>query len=98
MLESSELITIRRLPDGPPQPVTIASRAEDRLTLKASAEHPNGFETGALVEINCPEGFYLGEIAGRQKEEPQIVVAVEHFVDRAALAEIESAWKPAEGG
>jgi len=97
MLESSEFATIRRLPDGSARTARIASRSADRLTLVSFHDEPDGaFDAGALVEIDSSEALYLGEVIGRQKDS-LVTVVVEHFIDRAALAEIERVWKTAEG-
>ncbi|HLW75692.1 MAG TPA: hypothetical protein VKS01_01885 [Bryobacteraceae bacterium] len=89
-------MTIRRLPDGPRQSARITNRTIDHITLIPSGENANEMGAGSLVEIDGVEGFYLGEIVALQAES-KILVAIEHFVDRAALAEIESVWKPASG-
>jgi len=91
---SDEFVTIRRLPDGTAQAARITNRAPGRLALAPVGHEPaQGFDAGVLVEIGAPEAVYLGEIIGRQKDS-LVTVAVEHFIDRAALAEIEKVWKP----
>jgi hypothetical protein len=96
MSKPSDFVTIRRLPDGRAQPARMTDRTADRVTVAPAGEDWVGLETGSLVEIDAPEVLYLGEIAGCQPDS-LVVVSVEHFVDRAALAEIESVWKPAAG-
>ncbi len=93
--EPSELVTIRSLPDGQAQPARIAAQTPDRMTV-ALGDEGSGPEIGATVEIDAPEFIYLGEIVGRQAGSG-VIVAVEHFVDRAGLDEIQNAWKTAEG-
>jgi hypothetical protein len=97
MPESNEFVRIRSLRDGSVQTAQIAHRAPGRLALAALGGDPDlVLKAGALVEIDCPEAVYLGEVIGRQKDS-LVTVAVEHFIDRATLAEINKVWRPAEG-
>jgi hypothetical protein len=97
MPEPNEFVTIRRLPDGAAQSARIANQTPDRLALAPLGDEPGlGFDTGMLVQIDTPKVMYLGEVIGRQ-EDALVTVAVEHFIDRAALAEIEKVWKTTEG-
>jgi hypothetical protein len=94
---STEFVTIRRLPDGAAQSARIANQSPDRLALTPAGDEPGlGFDAGMLVQIDSPEAVYLGEVIGRQNDS-LVTVAVEHFIDRAALAEIEKVWKTTEG-
>jgi hypothetical protein len=94
---ATEFVTIRRLPDGAAQSARIANQAPDRLALAPAGDEPSlGFDAGTLVQIDSPEAVYLGEVIGRQHDS-LVTVAVEHFIDRAALAEIEKVWKTTEG-
>lgn len=92
MPEPSEVVTIRRLPDGDAQPARVAVRTSDRLALVPAGGPEEGFEAGTLVEIEDAQALYLGQVVGRQPDS-LVDIAVEHFIDRAALAEIEKAWK-----
>jgi hypothetical protein len=97
MLGSNDFVTIRRLPDGTAQTAQVSNRAPGRLALAAVGDEPVlPFEAGALVEIDSPEAVYLGEVIGRHQDS-LVTVAVEHFIDRAALAEIEKVWNSTEG-
>lgn len=100
MAEASEAVTIRRLPRGEARAARIAVRSSDRqrdldrLGVRLTAGEAEAFEAGTLVEIDAAQTFYLGEVTERQQDS-LVTVAVEHCVDRAALAEIEKAWEPA---
>jgi hypothetical protein len=54
---------------------------------------------GTLVEIEGAEAIYFGEVVACQSDPSgpaganRFTVSVEHFIDRAALAEIDTAWK-----
>jgi hypothetical protein len=97
MFDPSDLVTIRRLPDGEAHSARIANRAPGWLALAPLGDQTGaGFDAGALVEIDGPEAMYLGEVTGRQKDS-LVTVAVAHFVDRAALAQIEKVWGTAQG-
>ena|ERR1700730_10700321 len=96
MSEATEFVTVRRLPDGGAQTALIANRAPDRLALAPVGDEPSlGFEAGMLVQIDSPAATYLGEVIGRQKDS-LLTVAVEHFIDRSALTEIQKVWKKPE--
>jgi len=96
MFEPSEIVTIRHLPDGDAHPARIVNQAADRIDLMPIAEVSDEWQTGALVEIRSPKAIYLGEVAGRQPDS-LVTVAVEHFIDRASLAQVEKVWKTTEG-
>lgn len=49
-----------------------------------------GVEAGTLVEIDTPRALYLGETLSAAG--PEIAVALEHSLDRAALAAIHRVW------
>lgn len=95
MFEGNETATIRRLPSGTAQPARIEQRASDRLGVWVTAGGAEAFEAGALVEIAGEQAVYLGEVVDRQPDS-RVTVTVEHFIDRAALAEIERGWKTGE--
>jgi hypothetical protein len=93
MPEPERQVTIRRLPDGEPQPATEHSLAGVLLRV----ELPPGpasrqFGMGALVEVESAETLYLGEVQGCQGL--LLLIAVEHAVDRTALAAIQRIWQP----
>lgn len=97
MPESDEAATIRCLPDGTAQTARLTTRTPGRLELTPGGGKPmRAIAVGALVEIDTPAAVYLGEVIGLQKDS-QVTVAVEHFIDRAALEEIDKVWRPAEG-
>ena len=91
MSEPSEVGIIRRLPDGAPHPARIVNREADRLSV-SFIEDPSGeFKAGTLVEIDSPQALYLGEIASREPDS-FLTITVEHFIDHAALDEIQKSW------
>jgi hypothetical protein len=100
MSEASEAVTIRRLPRGEARAARIGyresgrHRGSDRLGVRLTAGEGEAFEAGTLVEIDAAQAVYLGEVVDRQQDS-LVTVAVEHCIDRAALAEIEKAWEPA---
>lgn len=101
MSDTSEIGTIRMLPDGGERSARITSQASDRLTVDPIDVHPVDeqscrFPAGTLVEIQTPVSIFLGEVVGSGPNS-QITVAVEHFVERASLAEIAQGWKAVEG-
>lgn len=97
MPESDEFVTIRRLPDGTAQTARLTSRVPGCLALAPIVDEPvAALAVGALVEVDSREAVYLGQVVGLQKDS-HVTVAVEHFIDRAALAEIDKVWGPTEG-
>jgi hypothetical protein len=92
MAEGSAAVTVRRLPDGDAQPARIESREHDQLLIALPDESAaREFEAGALIEIQSEEAVYLGAVLHRH--DLQVTIFVEHAVNRAALAEIEDAWR-----
>jgi hypothetical protein len=92
MPEGSAAATVRRLPDGDAQPARIESREHDRLLIALPGDAAaREFDAGALIEIQSEEAIYLGAVLHRQ--DLQVAISVEHAVNRAALAEIEDAWR-----
>lgn len=104
MPELSEVVTVRKLPDGGAQPARLAKPDVDHLIVfplevQADALHASIPPIGALVEIEGAEAIYFGEVVAGQSDPSGTVstdrftVSVEHFIDRVALAEIDTAWK-----
>jgi hypothetical protein len=94
MPELSEAVTIRRLPGGQARAARMVKNSSDRLTVLPAGSEGEGFDAGALVEIEGAQALYLGEVVERQADS-RITIAVEHFVDLGALADIEKTWKAA---
>ena len=92
MSEPSEAAKLRRLPGGSPQQALIIKRALSEVVLRPAGGDWAGLEAGALVEIETASTLLLGEVI-RRDAESLLTVSVEHFVDQAALAEIEEAGK-----
>lgn len=61
-----------------------------RLTAPPDAKVTE-FVSGALVEVKGEGILYLGVVLGRQESVMQ--VAIEHAVDRAALAALQEVWR-----
>jgi hypothetical protein len=104
MPELSEVVTVRKLPDGGAQPARIAKPDIDHVTvfqLGVEGEDLSAgrLPIGTLVEIEGAEAIYFGEVVACQSDPSgtaganRFTVSVEHFIDRAALAEIDTAWK-----
>jgi hypothetical protein len=91
-MSEPQIATIRRLPDGEKQPARFAGQSPGRVTVIPLDHESNALKPAALVEIEDPRGFYLGEIVAAGAE-GALTIAVEHFIDRAALTEVERAWK-----
>jgi hypothetical protein len=92
--EQNEWVTVRQLPDGEAHSGRLESCAGRQLRVAippAKAE----FRAGALVEVQSQQILYLGVIQGRQ--DSVILVAIEHTVDRVALAAIQEVWHGSPG-
>ena len=93
MPQADRRVTIRRLPDGEPQQGNRVSLAGALLHVELPPSAANRqFSTGALVEVESPAVLYFGEV--RSDRDSMLVIAVEHTVDRAALAAIQKTWQP----
>jgi hypothetical protein len=96
MSEQSEAVTVRRLPDGPVQSVRIERREDHQLLLSPlSQDASREWKSGTLLEIQAEESIYLGVVL---RQDSQILVAVEHAINRASLAEIEEGWRSPQAG
>ena len=94
MAEQTEGARIRRLPDGNPHLVLIESLGGLELRITGfSEENGADFGAGALVEVQCERVLYFGEVLGRK--DSTLIVAIEHALDRAALAAIQDVWQGA---
>jgi hypothetical protein len=93
MPEPDRQVTIRRLPDGEPQPATEHSLTGTLLRVELPPSPVNRqFGLGALVEVESLQTLYLGEVQACQ--DLLLLIAVEHAVDREALAAIQRIWQP----
>jgi hypothetical protein len=96
VLEQNERVMIRQLPEGDAHPGRMESRDEQRLqvTLAPGAKSAD-FKAGALVEVECEQFLYLGVVLGWQ--DSVMLVAIEHAMDRTALAAIQNVWHGSPG-
>lgn len=91
MHDQGEVVTVRLLPTGEPQPARLESQAGPRLRIRLTDDTAvPGLGASALVEVQSEQFLYLGEVLGRQQQ--LLIVAVEHAVNRAALAAIQDVW------
>jgi hypothetical protein len=90
MSGQKDAVTVRRLPDGEPEPARIESEGRRRIRVVLLRESRSEYPAGTLVEVQAPEAVYLGAVVSRQ--DSSLAVAVEHTINRAALAEIENVW------
>ncbi len=88
MSDSFEAATIRLLPDGSPLPAKILAQEGDKLSVVSEG---GDFQPGVLVEIDCQRALYLGEVIAKAGD-AKLTIAIEHFVDRAALDQIVRGW------
>jgi hypothetical protein len=79
--------TIRSLPDGESRTATLL--AVDGRALRIEAPGPP-LVAGSLLEIESGNALYLGEV--ERGSGTAYRIAVEHFVDRAALAAVREIW------
>ena len=94
--EQSQQVNIRRLRGGRIHLAAVESLAGMHLHLRLPPGTEDGaFDAGELVEVNTPETLYLGEIASRL--DTLVIVAVEHALERKALAAIREVWHSPDG-
>ena len=94
--EQNERVTVKQLPDGESHFGRLENN--DGQRLRVSIPPPaNGmeFKDGALIEVQSERVLYLGIVLGRQ--DSAMSVAVEHTVDRTALAAIQEVWHGSPG-
>lgn len=89
--QKNQQVTVRCLPDGNIQGALLHGLNGNLLQIDARPDSPAlNFEVGDLVEVNCPDTLYLGEV--RVLHGATLVVGVEHALDRAALGLIQQVW------
>ncbi len=84
--------TVRKLPDGIEHPTTVGELTGKLLRLTVSATEAKDLAPGVLVRIETPDTIYLGQAYTR--DGGGLVIAVEHSVERQALAGIREIWSP----
>jgi hypothetical protein len=81
------------MPDGVSYPAEI-ERREPRQMLISGMEQAD-LKAGALVEVQSSDMIYLGQVSGWR--ESRLLVDIEHFLSRTALAELHQAWNMKDG-
>jgi len=88
----SDWVTVRQLPAGEVHSCRLESCEEQQLRVTVPPDAKAGeFVSGAPVEVKGEGILYLGVVLGRQ--ESVMLVAIEHAVDRAALAALQEVWR-----
>ena len=96
MSGENEPITVRRLPNGAPQPALLHNITSHLLHINLLPGAPNvEFKTGTLVEVACEQAVYLGEVQGRRSS--LLMIAVEHAIGRSSLSALEEIWHCSQG-
>lgn len=95
MLGQMDAVTVRRLPDGEPQTARIENGERRHILITLENEACQEFPLGSLVEAQSPETLYLGQVL--ELRDLRLVVAVEHAINRATLAEIDEMWRKPQG-
>ena len=94
MSEGGE-VALRRLPEGSLKRALLTSWNGRDLELELVADSDE-FGAGALAEIETSDAIYLGVV--RSKQGLRILIAVEHWLDRAKLARIQALWNESDAG
>ena len=89
---SAGKIRIHRLPEGEQTEAEAVSWNGTLLEIElpATAAAPE-IAAGVLAQVDAADTVFLGEIKLRQGT--RLIVAVEHTIDRQALAGIQELWK-----
>jgi hypothetical protein len=94
--EQNQQVNVRQLRDGRTQEGVCESLEGSHLQFRlVGAPAPGAFNSGELVEVRAARTLYLGEITGRQDN--LILIAVEHALNREALAAIHEVWHRPDG-
>jgi hypothetical protein len=89
--QQDEWVTVRQLPDGEAHSGRLESGAGRRLQIAIPSTAKRAeFKPGAPVEVQSDRTLYLGAVLTRQ--DSVMSVAIEHTLDRTALAEIQEVW------
>ncbi len=96
MAEQNEGVTVRQLPEGEIHSGRLESCEGQRLRVSLQSPDKGAeFKADALVEVQSERVLYLGVVLGRQNS--TVLVAIEHTVDRMALAAIQEVWHGSPG-
>ncbi len=90
MAEQNEWVTVRQLLDGKAHSGHLESSDGQRLRVSVPE-----FKAGALVEVQSEHLLYFGVVLGKQ--DSAMLIAIEHTVDRTALAAIQEVWHGSPG-
>ena len=94
MLKSGDLVSVRCLPNGARLDASVMG-APTGQTLRLYVEAGDPLAQGALVEIDSAEALLFGQVCGKQAK--QLIVYVEHAVDRKILEKIQAVWSVSDG-
>lgn len=104
MSEQNEGVTVRRLPGGETHFGRLESCTGRRLRFQIpQLANSTEFTAGTLVEVQSDQILYLGVVVGTVvgvvpgRQHTSILVAIEHTVDRMALATIQEVWHASPG-
>jgi hypothetical protein len=94
--EQNEWVTVRQLSDAKAHSGRLESSEGQRLRV-GIPPLANGteFKAGALVEVQSEHLLYFGVVLGKQ--DSAMLIAIEHTVDRTALAAIQEVWHGTPG-
>ena len=91
MPDFGEIASIRLLPAGNTVTARVENRSTNCLSLVPLGKNEHALCVGSLVEVETQGEVYFGKVADHR--ESLVTVAVELFIDRTALLEIERSWK-----
>jgi hypothetical protein len=89
-------VTVRQLPDGKAHAGCLEGYEAQRLRIKLPPEAKGAeFTSGTPVEVKSEGILYLGVVLGVTEggQESVMLVAIEHAVDRVALAALQEVWR-----
>ena len=89
MSEEHERVTVQLL-NGTSRSALLESFTGKLLQIRLSDAPNPEFRTGALVEVECKQALYLGEVQGRR--DSLLIIAVEHAVKRSSLSALQDVW------
>ena len=89
MAEEGDELSVRCLPEGVPHPGVHRGLRGPLLQVE-TAGGTDDLAAGTLVEVNCNETLYLGQVY--QVENGLLSIGVEHILDSGSLDAIRKAW------
>lgn len=87
----SGIVMLRRLPSGSFRRGSDVSLEGHSLLVQLERGMGMEFPVSCVVEVDCENLLYLGEV--QENQDSRLVIGVEHIVNREAVSLFQGIWK-----